>query len=115
MQLVPFFMKRLGLLSLPVFLSLLAGCAPSEPRAWDTIGAKAVCGSRIKSLLRDPDSYEFESATITETSGEYNEFGKAYIIYRAKNGFGGYTRGGAECERYDNYGEVYIKARLLEN
>ena len=108
-------MKRLGLLPVAVFLSILSGCAPSEPRAWDTIGAKAVCGSRIKTLLRDPDSYEFESASILETSGEYNEFGKAYIIYRAKNFFGGYVRGGAECERYEQNGVPYIKARLLEN
>ena len=108
-------MKKIGFLSLPIFLSLLASCGPSEPRAWDTIAAKATCGSRIKTLLRDPDSYEFESATILETSGPYNEYGKAYIIYRAKNGFGGYVRGGAECEKYNNNGVPYIKARLLEN
>ena len=108
-------MKRLGLLTLPVLLTLLAGCAPSRPRAWDSIGAKAVCGSRIKNLLIDPDSYEFESATILETSGEYNEFGKAYIKYRAKDSFGGYVKGGAECERYEQNDVPYIKARLLEN
>ena len=108
-------MKRLGLLPVAVFLSILSGCAPSEPRAWDTIGAKAVCGSRIKTLLSDLDSYEFESTTILETSGEYNEFGKAYITYITKNGFEGYVRGGAECERYEMNGVPYIKARLLEN
>ena len=108
-------MKKLVLLSLPVFLSLLAGCGPSKPRAWEKTVAKAVCGSRIKNLLRDPDSYEFESARILETSGEFNEFGKAYIIYKAKNGFGGYTRGEAECERYEQNGDPYIKVRLLSN
>ena len=66
-------------------------------------------------ILYLASSYEFESATILETSGPYNEYGKAYIIYRAKNGFGGYVRGGAECEKYNDNGVPYIKARLLEN
>ena len=108
-------MIRRGLISIPVLLSLLAGCAPSEPRAWDKFEAMADCGSRIKTLLSDLDSYEFESTTILETSGEYNEFGKAYITYITKNGFEGYVRGGAECERYEMNGVPYIKARLLEN
>tara|TARA_B100001093_G_C26260468_1_gene772535 strand:+ start:149 stop:475 length:327 start_codon:yes stop_codon:yes gene_type:complete len=107
-------MRKIVFLIFPLFLYLLGGCAPSEPKSWDNIRAKAACATRIKSLLNDPDSYEFESATITETSGKYNEYGKAYIIYKAKNISGEYTSKGAECERYIQNGSAFIKSRLLE-
>tara|TARA_Y200000002_G_scaffold185245_1_gene152984 strand:- start:580 stop:747 length:168 start_codon:yes stop_codon:yes gene_type:complete len=55
-------------MNLPIFLFLLGGCALSEPRSWNNIGAKVACAIRIKRLLKDPDSYEFESVTIVESS-----------------------------------------------
>ena len=63
-------------MNLPIFLFLLGGCALSEPRSWNNIGAKVACAIRIKRLLKDPDSYEFESVTIVESSWEYKEYGK---------------------------------------
>tara|TARA_Y100001968_G_C18830980_1_gene469100 strand:- start:141 stop:473 length:333 start_codon:yes stop_codon:yes gene_type:complete len=103
----------------PILLTLVAGCGPYEPpkpSEWSKYAAEASCPRQIKKLLRDPDSFQIESTVILSTSGEYNQWGKAYIIYRAKNAFGGYARGGAECEAYDGGGgERWIKARLLES
>ena len=76
---------------------------------------KVACETRIKSLLNDPDSYEFKSTSINETSGEYNEYGNAYIIFKEKNSSGEQTRREAECERYIPNRSPFIKARLLEN
>ena len=100
----------------PLLFFFLVGCSESTPRAWDNTYAKIECERRIKSLLRDPDSYQLESISMLENNGEYNQFGRAYIIYRAKNAFGGYVRGGAECEKYQGRdGTPWVKARLLEN
>ena len=88
----------------------LIGCGESTPDEWDQSAAKVYCGERIKTLLRDPDSYKFESATVTSQSGEYNQYGTATITYRAKNGFGGYTRGSASCEGYEKEGQLWTKA-----
>ena len=107
-------MRNIGFLNFPLFLFLLGGCAPSEPTSWNIIEAKVACETRIKSLLNDPDSYEFKSANINETSGEYNEYGNAFIIFKEKNSSGEQTRREAECERYIQNGSAFIKSRLLE-
>ena len=78
-------MRKVGFCLSHYSQSLLDGCVASEPRFWDSIGVKVACAIRIKSLLNDPDSYEFELVSITESSGEYNEYGKAQIIYAEQN------------------------------
>lgn len=108
------FIGCLGLFVLVIFLGILSSLSPdaNKPDAWDEIAAKVYCEDRIKQLLRDPDSYQFSSAEILETSGENSEFGKARISFRAKNGFGGYNANTATCEAYPNNGERWIKAQL---
>ena len=93
-----------------VVAASLIGCGESTPDDWDDISAKVYCEDPIKQLLRDPDSYRFESATVTSQSGQYNQYGTATIKYRAKNGFGGYTSGTASCEAYSKGGERWFKA-----
>ena len=88
------------------------GCGPSTPDEWDQIAAKVYCKRQIKKLLRDPDSYQFISAQIVVTHGEYDQYGTAIIRFRSKNGFGGYVTNAAVCESYDNGGERWIKAKL---
>ena len=92
--------------------TIAVGCSPSTPDEWDQIRAKVYCKRQIKKLLRDPDSYQFISAQIVATSGEYDQYGTAVIRFRSKNGFGGYVNGAAVCEAYDNGGELWVKAKL---
>ena len=92
--------------------SLLIGCRESLPNEWNQIAAKAECGSRIKKLLRDPDSYRFESVIITSQSGRYNQYGSARITFSAKNGFGSYTNGAASCVSYQKGNKKWITALL---
>ena len=84
------------------------GCE-SEPEVFDRISAKVYCESRIKQLLRDPDSYQFESATVHSTDGE---FGTATVYFRSRNGFGGYSSGSASCEMYPKEGQRWVRAQL---
>ena len=80
-----------------------------------TIGAKALCAKELKAFLNEPDSYEFESATIAESSWEHNEYGKAYIVCRVKNVSRPYRSRSWECDRYIQNGPPFVKARLLKN
>ena len=89
------------------------GCGPSTPDEFTEIAAKVYCRTQIKKLLRDPDSYQHISARVLSTSGTYDQYGKAIISFRSKNGFGGYVNGTAECEAYNNGGERWVKAKLL--
>ena len=93
--------------------TLAIGCGPSTPDEFTKTTAKVYCKRQIKKLLRDPDSYQFISATVTSTSGQYDQYGKALVSFRSKNGFGGYVNGTAECEVYNNAGETWTKAKLL--
>ena len=104
----------LGAFVLLVGLAIIGNNLPESEKAdqWDEISAKVYCESKIKSLLRDPDSYRFESASILKTSGEKNQYGTARIVFRSKNGFGGYNVSSATCERYENNGEYWVKASL---
>lgn len=106
----------LGSIVLFFILVVIASLNPDtkKPDEWDQISAKVYCSSRIKELLRDPDSYQFVSAVIGKTSGEYKQNGTALITFRSKNGFGGYVQGLATCEAYEKNGERWVKAKLYE-
>ena len=91
------------------FAIALVGCGNPEPTPFDASKAQIYCKDKIQSLLRDPDSYRFESVEILTTNGPY---GTANVHYRARNGFNGYTSGSAHCEIYDKGGETWIKARI---
>tara|TARA_B100000965_G_C19406029_1_gene675463 strand:+ start:100 stop:732 length:633 start_codon:yes stop_codon:yes gene_type:complete len=106
------------LLITPLLIALV-GCASSykserKPLRFDPISAEVLCKSTIKKLLRDPDSYKFEKASMLESSGEYNQFGKALISFRSKNGFGGYTPALAECTRFEKEGKNVVLVKLLD-
>jgi len=100
---------------LGIYLVALAitGCGPLPPDAFNDIAAKNYCEKSLKSLLRDPDSYQFISARILANEGEFDEYGTALIIYRSKNGFGGFVKGRAECTAYDNDGERWFEVKLM--
>jgi len=79
----------------------------TEPIVFDEIGAKVYCESTIKKLLRDPDSYQFDSASIVSAS-------EAIISFRSKNGFGGYNNSSAKCTTRMESGQNVIQAQILE-
>ena len=87
--------------------------APATPQAFTTAAAKNYCESQIKDQLRDPSSYEFIKATVTKTTGTYNENGTALVSFRARNGFGGMNQGIAVCEGIWKEGSTWTKASLL--
>ena len=92
--------------------NVAVGCGPLTPDEFDEIAAEVYCENNIKQLVRDPDSYQFISAQIVVTHGEYDQYGTAIIRFRSKNGFGGYVTSAAVCESYDNGGERWFKAKL---
>lgn len=61
-----------------------------DPKIKATVAAEIT----IRSQLRDPSSYERVEEQVFEENGKY----VVVITYRAKNGFGGYTRGSAAFE-----------------
>ena len=61
--------------------------------AAQTVGRHA-CGDAIKMQLRDPDSYQFVALTL-----DPNNASQGVQTFRAKNGFGGYAVGQANCTR----------------
>lgn len=99
-----------GLVALVVIGSVL----PEDPDKdrFDETAAEVFCEDPLKQLLRDPDSYRFESASILRTYGEGNKYGLAVISYRARNGFGGYVAGTAQCRAYDKDGTRWFKVQL---
>lgn len=78
-----------------------------EPIVFDEIGAKVYCEDTIKKLLRDPDSYQFESASIVSAN-------EAIIQFRSKNGFGGYNSAAAKCTTRMESGQNVIRAQILQ-
>ena len=101
------------------FLSILSflttGCSyEPEPDKWDKISAEVYCKKPLLTLLRDPGSYEFKEAYILERNGEYDQYGKAIINYRSKNGFGGYVTGLAECDRFDRDGKMRLMVKNID-
>ncbi len=110
--------KKSGIGCAVVLVAILGGCvglcsSHKYSSEWNSIKAKVFCADEIKEKLRDPDSYRFESALVTKTEGENNEFGSATINYRAKNGFGGYVRGVATCKHWGEGDKSYIRVTLL--
>ena len=75
---------------------------------FDEISAKVYCRKSVKQLLRDPDSYQFISASVTNSKADGT--GIAFIRYRARNGFGGYTVNRAICTRYLRGSEFWYRA-----
>lgn len=81
----------------------------SEPslRDWDHIAVRSHCTRRIKSQLRDPDSYQLKGVTILSKDGPY---GTARVYFRSKNGFGGYVNSSAVCESSPRDGKRWFTA-----
>lgn len=86
-----------------------AANAPIRLRDFDEIVVRSHCTRRIKSQLRDPDSYQFRSLSILSKDGPY---GTARVFFRAKNGFGGYVFGSAVCEATPNGGDRMFKVAI---
>jgi len=84
----------------------------NKPEPWNSIDVKYDCSPRIKNMLRDPDSFQFVSATVLSRSGAYGEFGHARISFRARNGFNGYNASTALCERYEKDGNTWVEATI---
>lgn len=80
---------------------LLTGEGPSEDsssrgigysedaRGYDDTALKYVGKERLKQQLKDPDSLQIISEEVLPANGNVGEGYRA--VYRAKNGFGGYT------------------------
>ncbi len=71
------------------------------------------CESSIKKQLRDPESYEYETVKFWPSASEEN--GKAVtavVVFRSKNGFGGYVGGSGECS-FDANAELIGSAIVL--
>jgi hypothetical protein len=71
-----------------------------------------IAESEIKALLNDPDSYHYESSqSYNVTFGGYGAW-KTIVYFRAKNGYGGYTKGSAVI--YSRNNEV-LSTKLLND
>jgi hypothetical protein len=71
------------------------------------------CESSIKKQLRDPDSYKYETVKFWPSASKEN--GKAVtavVVFRSKNGFGGYVGGSGECG-FDANAELIGSAIVL--
>ena len=84
----------------------------NRPDAFNEVAAKVYCADLIKRQLRDPDSYRFEQAKVVSNDGAYSQYGKAYISFRSKNGFGGYVRGNATCTAFEKNGALWHRAEI---
>jgi len=102
-----------ALAALALASTALVGCGESTPDAFDNTSAKIYCESLIKKQLRDPDSYRFESATVHSTFGPFNQYGRATVRFRSKNGFGGYVSGQASCNAFERNGSLWHRAEVL--
>ena len=107
------FLRKIISHSLPIFaFVLLAGGSTdsdssiSEPISFTSTNAGIYCKSVIKKLLRDPDSYKYESAYVMSND-------VAVIQFRSKNGFGGYVQNRAKCTTYRQGEENWFRAELL--
>lgn len=71
-----------------------------------------IAESGIKALLNDPDSYHYESSqSYNVTFGGFGAW-KTIVYFRAKNGYGGYTKGSAVI--YSRNNEV-LSTKLLSD
>ena len=102
-----------NVLGIAAFVILAAGSSDSDtssvsnkPFAFTESNAGIYCKSVIKKLLRDPDSYKYESAAVMSST-------EALIKFRSKNGFGGYVPGLATCTNYKKNGESWFKAEMV--
>ena len=85
-----------------IILAIIGSFLPDsdENDSFDEVSVKVYCGDLIQKSLNDPGSYKFESMRIISRNPEANPIGKAVIIFRAKNKFGGYVKDMANCEAY---------------
>ena len=101
-----------ALAALTLASTALVGCGESKPTAFNEIAAKVYCADLIKQQLRDPDSYRFNKAKVVSNIGEHDQYGKAYISFRSKNGFGGYVTGNATCTAFSQDGDLWHRAEI---
>ena len=94
-----------------IVLAIIGSFLPEtdENDSFDEISVKVYCGDLIKRRLNDPSSYKFESLRIVSRNPSDNPIGKAVIVYRAKNGFGGYVKNIADCEAFKVDNKVKYK------
>ena len=78
-----------------------AAPAPATPEslvAEKDLAMVWACEGSIKKQLRDPDSYKYETVKFwPSTSKESGKTVTAVVLFRSKNGFGGYVSGAGEC------------------
>ena len=103
-------MKRASLAALALASIALVGCGESKPSAFDAVKARVYCADLIKQQLRDPDSYQVSDVKLIGQYGPYRQYGNATILFRSKNGFGGYVSGNATCIAYENNGSLWHRA-----
>ena len=104
----------LAITAVAVLGPAMVACGPLPPDEFTESAARIGCEDVIKSLLRDPDSYQFESATVVETKGTYSQWGEAVVKFRSRNGFGGYTSGAARCKKYPHTdGQAWHRAEII--
>ena len=60
-----------------------------DSRGYDDTALKYVGRERLRKQLKDPDSLQIISEEVLPANGNFGEGYRA--VYRAKNGFGGYT------------------------
>lgn len=66
----------------------VSACSGTDDEGWRIYSAEAACKDSVKKQLKDPDSAEFGTVTVTESgAGKYAVTGTV----NARNSFGGYT------------------------
>ena len=90
----------------------VVGCGAGGNQTFTEARAKIYCSDLIKQQLRDPDSYRVNDVVVVSTYGDNNQYGKASIDFRSKNGFGGYVNGNATCTAYNKDGDLWHRARV---
>jgi hypothetical protein len=79
---------------------------PDSPAAPDNSVSRYACEQAVKSLLRDPDSFQ-----QIQYAGDESQDGWGLMHFRARNGFGGYNDSYAKCTLADGY----VTAALITN
>ena len=102
-------MNKLFLSIVPISL-LLVACGG---RQLDKIELQTNCQIDIKEQLRDPGSYRESGFNHSITGSKGSRRGTMTMIFRAKNGFGGYKMMKARCEAYEQDGKIYSRATIL--
>ena len=112
----------IGCLGISVVLVLGVGAcsvlfAPKEQTAkekadeWYSKIADNTCERVLKTQLRDPDSYKANSDFVV--SADRGTQKKITWEFRAKNGFGGYSTGVAECNVFKMNSQVFVSSKEL--